>query len=139
MPTLYLSSMKPASAQGIGAYPVSAIVNKVPYRHSVAQYQELCSESEQSKEWEYSVGSGYKSFTVWMGLSDDNSAADLSVTFEVYADGKLAVQKEITAGPARKVTVDTRNVRRLKLVSSFSISQHCYHFDEAIWGNAQLS
>ncbi|MFF1451132.1 NPCBM/NEW2 domain-containing protein [Streptomyces sp. NPDC058274] len=136
---LFLSDTEPVAAQGIGSHSTSATIDKVPYPHSVAQFQSRCSESGEPKQWEYSIGANYQSFSAWIGLDDNNRAADLSVTFEIYADGKPVYEKRVTAGAAIQAHIDVLNVRRLKLVSSFSISTNCNSFDEAVWGNAKFS
>ncbi|MFF4362968.1 NPCBM/NEW2 domain-containing protein [Streptomyces sp. NPDC001351] len=134
-----MSETKPLSDRGIGSHSTSATINKESFPHSVAQYQSRCSESAEPDEWEYSVGSGFKWFSADVGLDDENSARDLSVEFEVYADGKPVFDKKMSAGPAYHMRVPVQDVLRIKLVATFTIAKNCSAFDQAVWGKAQFS
>ncbi|MGH8886301.1 MAG: NPCBM/NEW2 domain-containing protein [Egibacteraceae bacterium] len=72
----------------------------------------------------YDLGRDWQRFRAVLGLVDSSPEASVTA-YEVFADGRLILQKEVRFGEAIPIDVDVRDVLRLTLVVTNTGTDEC--------------
>lgn len=127
---LYLDQLKPVAGD---ADTGQAKSNAKLFLHALSMQTQASGYQPQASV-EYDLSRSWKTFTVEIGVRDDESASAEGV-YAIYLDGEKKATGTLRLGTTTPITLDVTNVLRLRLEVTNTSDQYTYW----VWGDAQLT
>lgn len=115
-------------------------VNGEAYAHSLYTDDALdCYASTSTRVRRVNLSRDWEKFRSVIGLKDAGSSSKAEITFEIFGDDKLLVERTMGFGESRRVAIDVSDVLRLKLRVSWDDTGKGCPKGIPVFGKARLT